>query len=109
MPYGTLSKEIFSTLPFIEESVGNNPHLVPKALMLPFREGLGKDISYLVINRNILQLYRSSLNPVSDEVVPDLDVLQQIVKHRILRKLDATLIITINDSRSQLSTKQTHQ
>ena len=66
--------------------------------MLPFREGLGKDINYLVISRNILQLQRSSLNPVSDEVVLDLDVLRSIVKHRILRELDATLIITINTS-----------
>ena len=46
--------------------------------MLPFREGLGKDINYLVISRNILQLLRSSLNPVSDEVVPNLDVLHQV-------------------------------
>ena len=77
--------------------------------MLPFREGLGKDISYLVISRYILQLYRSSLYPVSDEVVHDLDVLQPIMKHGILKELDATLIIAIYDSRSQLSTKQAHQ
>ena len=68
--------------------------------MLPFWEGLGKDISCLVISRNILQLHHSSLNPVSDEVVPDLDVLRLIVKHRILRELDATLIIEMYDSRS---------
>ena len=77
--------------------------------MLPFREGLGKDISYLVISRYILQLYCSSLNPVSDEVVLDLDVLRPITKHKILRELDATLIITIDDRRSQSSTKQPHQ
>ena len=43
--------------------------------MLPFREGLGKDISYLVISRYIRQLHGSPLNLISDEVVPDLDVL----------------------------------
>ena len=109
MPYGTLSKVLFSTLPLTEESVGNHPHQVSKALMLPFREGLGKDINNLVISRNILQLHSASLNPISDEVVPDLDVLQPNVNHRILRELNATLIIAIDDSRSLRTTKQTHQ
>ena len=77
--------------------------------MLPFREGLGKDISYLVSSRYILQLYCSSLNLVLDEVVPDLDVLRPIMKHGILKELDATLIIAIDDRWSQLSTKQPHQ
>ena len=77
--------------------------------MLHFQEGLGKDINNLVIRRYVLQLHRSSLNPVSDEVVLDLDVLQLIMKHRILKELNATLIIAIDDRRSQLSTKQPHQ
>ena len=77
--------------------------------MLPFREGLGKDISYLVISRYIRQLHGSSLSPISDEVVPDLDVLRLIMKYGILRELNATLIIAIDDRRSQLSTKQSHQ
>ena len=77
--------------------------------MLPFQEGLGKDINYLVISRYILQLYGSSLNPISDEVVPDLDVLRSIMKQGILKELNATLIIAIDDCRSQRSTKQPHQ
>ena len=77
--------------------------------MLPFREGLGKDISYLVISRYIRLLHGSPLNPISDEVVPDLDVLRPIMKREILRELDATLIIAIDDPRSELSTKQPHQ
>ena len=68
--------------------------------MLHFRGGLGKDINYLVISRNILLLHLSSLNLVSNEVVLDLDVLRPIMKHRILRELDAALIIAIYDSRS---------
>ena len=77
--------------------------------MLPFREGLGKDISNLVISRYILQLHCSSLNPITDEVIPDLNVLWPIVKHWIIIELNATLIIAINDSRSKMSTKQPHQ
>ena len=77
--------------------------------MLPFREGLGKDINNLVISRNILQLHRSSLNQFTDEVVPYLNVLRPIVKDRILRELNATLVIAIDDSRSKLVTKQPYQ
>ena len=77
--------------------------------MLPFREGLGKDIINLIISRYVLQLHRSSMNPITDEVVPDLNVLRPVVKHRILKELNATLIIAINDSQSKLSTKQPHQ
>ena len=99
MPNGTLSKVLFQ----------HHPYQVSEVLMLPFREGLGKDISDLVISRNILQLHRSSLNLFSDEVVPDLNVLRPTVKHQILRELNATLIIAIDYSQSKLPTKQPHQ
>ena len=67
--YGTLSKVLFSILPLTEESVGNHPYQVPEALMLPFREGLGKDINNLVISRNKLQLHRSSLSDIMQSMI----------------------------------------
>ena len=49
------------------------------------------------------------LNPVSDEMVPYLDMFRPVVEYWILREFDATLIITVNRSRPQLSTKQSNQ
>ena len=97
------------TLPLTEESVGHNSHHAPEANMLALRHGLGENICHLVISRHICQSNCTSLNPVSDKMVPDLDMLRPVVKYRILREFDTTLIITIDRSRPQLLTKQSDQ
>jgi hypothetical protein len=73
--------------------------------MLAPWQGLGENICNLIICRNVLQLNCPSLNPVTDEVVPDLNRLRPVMKHWILREFYATLIITVNHGRSHLLTK----
>ena len=73
--------------------------------MLAPWQGLGENICYLVIYRYILQPNCPSLNPVTNEVVPDLNMLRLVMKHWILREFYANLIITVNDSRRHLLTE----
>ena len=64
-----------STLPLIEKGVFHHPHLVSEMNVLPSSQRLRENVRYLLINRNVLQLYNSSLNIVSNEVVSDLNML----------------------------------
>ena len=63
---------LFLTLPLTEESVLHHSHLVPKKYILPSWQGLRENVRYLLISGYVLKLYSSSLDTVSNEVVPDL-------------------------------------
>ena len=95
----------FSTLPLTEEGVFHHPHLVSEMNMLPSSQIIHENLCYLLISRNVLQLQKSFLNIVFDEVVSDLNVFRPIMKHWILRDPDTTLIVTVNDNGPQLLTK----
>jgi hypothetical protein len=98
-----------STLLLTEEGVSHQAHLVSEVDMFAPWQGLGENICNLVVCRYILQLNCASLNPITNEVVPDLNVLRSVMKHWSLREFYATLIITVNDGRWHLQTKQTDQ
>ena len=55
--------------------------------------------------RNVLQSHNTSLDPVFDEVIFDLYMLEFVIKHKIFRELNVTLIITMNHRGIQLKTK----
>ena len=93
------------TLPLTEESVGHNSHHALEANMLAFRQGFGENICHLVISRHVCQSNCTSLTPISDKMVPDLDMFRPIMKYQILREFNTTLIVTVNRSWPQLSTK----
>jgi hypothetical protein len=103
--WGTPPKVHKSTLPLTEEGVPHQAHLVSEKDMLAPWQGLGENICNLIICRNVLKLNDPSLNPISDEVVSDLDMLRPVMKHWILREFYATLIITMNQGRSHLLSK----
>jgi hypothetical protein len=107
--WGTPHKVQNSTLPLTEEGVSHQAHLVSEVYMFAPWQGLGENNCNLVICRYILQLNYPSLNPITNEVVPDLNMLRPIMKHWILREFYATLIITVNDDQWHLLTKQTNQ
>ena len=100
---------LFLTLPLTEENVLHHSHLVPEKCMLPSQQGLRENVRYLLISGYVLKLYKSSLNTISNEVVPNLYMLLPMVKHWILREFYATMIITVNHHCSQPLTKQTNQ
>ena len=81
------------------------PQHFSEAHKLALRQSFGEDVRNMLICGNILELHNPSLNTVSDEVVSDLNMLGLVMKHRILRELDVTLIISVNDCRVQLLIK----
>ena len=99
-PHGTTS-----TLPLTKESVPHNTHLVSEVDMLAPWERLRQNVFYLLIRGNVLEPYNFLLDPISDEMILDADVLGPLMKHRILRELNAALIVTMNNRRPQLKIK----
>jgi hypothetical protein len=93
-----LSCSSISTLPLSEEGILPQPHLIFELFKPLFAQCLGKNIYHLLISLYLIKPHDSSLYTIPDEVIPDIDVLAAIMKHRILRELDATLIVTVNHS-----------
>jgi len=70
-----------------------HPHLFPEVIKFCPCKGLGEDFHHLFSCRSVAQLYSSLLDIVSDKVTLDINMLWPIMKHWILKELDATLII----------------
>jgi hypothetical protein len=87
-----------STLTLSEEGILSQPHLISELFKLLSVQCLGENICHLLISLYVMKPHGSSLYTISDEVIPDIDVLATIMKHWILRELDATLIVTVNYS-----------
>jgi hypothetical protein len=96
----------FSTLPHSEEGILHQSKSVSECFKLPFFQGPGQNVSYLLICGNILELHYFLLNPILYEVILDLYVLRLVMKQWILREFDTTLIIIVNDCRFKLLIKQ---
>jgi hypothetical protein len=94
-----------STLPLSEEGILHHSKFVPEEHKLPFNQGFGQNICNLLICGNILKLDCSLLDPISDEVIYDLNMLGPVMEYWILREFDTTLIITVYHHRLQLLIK----
>jgi hypothetical protein len=94
------------TLPLSEEGILHHSKLASEEDELALYQGLGEDVCQLLICRNILELDCSLQHHVPDEMVFDLNVLQIIMKHWILREFDKTLVIIVDQRRLKLLTKQ---
>ena len=71
-------------------------------------EHLRQNIFILIFHGNVLKQPYSSLHLIFEMMVPDIYVLGPIMKHRINREFNATLIITMKHFRIHLRTKQTN-
>ena len=90
----TPSASVFLSPPFLLlKRVLYHPHLFPEVIKLCPSKGLGEDVRHLFSCRSVTILYSSLLDTVSDKVISDINMLWPIMKHWILRELDATLII----------------
>jgi hypothetical protein len=74
----------------------SQPHLISELLKLLSAQCLGKNVCHLFISLCVIKPRGSSPYTILDEVISDIDVLATIMKHRILRELDATMIVTVN-------------
>ena len=61
-----------------------NTKLLPEVLKLKPIQWLLQYIGYLFLCRNILELHCSFLHHIPDIVILDLDMLQLVMKHRVL-------------------------
>jgi hypothetical protein len=64
-----------STLPLIEKGTFHHSNSISKEQKLSFLQGLGQNIYYLLIYGNIMKLHCSLLDPISNEVAHDLNIL----------------------------------
>ena len=77
----------FRVYPFLLlEWILDHSHLFSEVSKLSLTQSFREDICHLLSCRNVLQLYNSSLDIVSDEVMSDVNVLRLIMKHKIFRE-----------------------
>ena len=57
----------------------------------------GKDVGILTLSRNILKTHNLSFNQIPNEVIPNLFVLSLRMLHRVLRYINSTRVITVNN------------
>ena len=81
-----------SSLPFGANLDLENIKLLPKVLKIHPSQWLHQQISYLTVCHSILELYCSPLHHIPDIVILDLDMLQLVMEHRVLRQLHTTLV-----------------
>ena len=79
--------------------------LLPEVHNLHFSQWLSQHISYLFVHRNILELHCTFLHHIPSIVIFDLDMLQIVMEHRVLKQLHTTLVVAIYTSRIQLEIK----
>ena len=85
----------FSTLPLTEEGVLHYTQLVSELYKLSFLKSLRQNVRYLLSCGHILKLNCPSLNPITNEVISDLNMFRPVMENWILRESNATLIITV--------------
>jgi hypothetical protein len=84
LQHSLLVRKVFST----------TPSLFLKKTNLPFK-GFGENVCNLLICGDILELDCSLLDPISDEVIFDLNMLGPVMEYWILIEFDTTLIIIV--------------
>ena len=57
----------------------------------------GKDVGILTLSRNILKTHNLSFNQISNEVIPNLFMLSLRMLNRVLRYINSTRVITVNN------------
>jgi hypothetical protein len=98
-----------STLPLAEESVLHHSHLVSEVDKISPWKILCENVFNFLINRYVLKMNCSSLNPITYEVVFDLYVILHMMNDWILEEFDTTMIIRVNHCRPQLMRKYKNQ
>ena len=83
-----------------------NTKILLEVFKLHSGQWLSQHINYLFVCRNILELHYCSLHHIHDIVIFDLDMLQLVMEHWVLRQLHTTLVVTIYTSSIHLDIKQ---
>ena len=75
----------------------NHTNYLMKSLKLTSIKRFGEDVGILTFNRDILKTYNLSFNKIPNEVIPNLYVLSLKMLNRVLRYINSTRVITVNN------------
>ena len=75
----------------------NHTNYLTKSLKLTSIKRFGGDFSILTLSKDILKTYNLSFNKIPNEVIPNLYVLSLRMLNRVLRYINSTKVITVNN------------
>ena len=75
----------------------NHTNYLTKGFKLTFIKRFGENVSILMLSRNILKTHNLSFNKIPNEVIPNLNVLSLRILHRVLRYINSTRVITVDN------------
>ena len=84
-----------SSLPLRRDLDLENTKILLEVLKIHSSQWLCQHINYMFIHRNILELHYSPLHHIPDIVILDVDMLQLVMEHWVLRQLHTNLVVAI--------------
>ena len=75
----------------------NHTNYLTKSLKLTSIKRFGEDVDILTLSRDILKTHNLSFNKIPNEVIPNLYVLSLRMLNRVLRYINSTRVITVNN------------
>ena len=75
----------------------NHTNYLTKSLKLTSIKRFGEDVGILMLSRDILKTHNLSFNKIPNEVIPNLYVLSLRMLNKVLRYINSTRVITINN------------
>ena len=75
----------------------NHTNYLTKSLKLTSIKRFGKDVGILPFSRNILKTHNLSFNKIPNEVIPNLSVVSLRMLNMVLRYINSTRVITVNN------------
>ena len=97
------------TLPLNEGYILWHTNLVSEVHGLHHWQRICWHVYNMLINTYLLKFHYTFLDHISNEQILHFYVLQLIMKHRILGKLDATIVVTPNNCSLNYFTEQSHK
>jgi len=75
----------------------NHTNYLTKGFKLTFIKRFGENVGILTLSRNILKTHNLSFNKIPNEVIHNLNVLSLRMLNRVLRYINSTRVITVNN------------
>ena len=75
----------------------NHTNYLIKCLKLTSIKRFGEDVGILLFSRDILKTHNLSFNKIPNEVIPNLYVLSLRMLNKVLRYINSTRVITVNN------------
>ena len=75
----------------------NHTNYLTKSLKLTSIKRFGEDVGILMLSRDILKTHNLSFNKIPNEVIPNLYALSLRMLNKVLRYINSTRVITVNN------------